>query len=89
MSSNDLANIIDKTFLVLTIAIIARALITWIPNIIDPRGPIAEFLFTITEPILAPIRSVIPRMGMFDLTPMIAIILLQVIRGVLVDMVLN
>jgi YggT family protein len=89
VSSNDLANIIDKTFLVLTIAIIARALITWIPNIIDPRGPIAEFLFTITEPILAPIRSVIPRMGMFDLTPMIAIILLQVIRGVLVDMVLN
>lgn len=84
MSSNDLANIIDKTFLVLTIAIIARALITWVPNLIDPRGAIAEFLFTVTEPILAPIRSVIPRMGMFDLTPMIAIILLQVIREILI-----
>ena len=87
MSSNDLANIIDKTFLVLTIAIIARALITWIPNLIDPRGAIAEFLFTITEPILAPIRSVMPRMGMFDFTPMIAIILLQVIRQVLIEFI--
>jgi YggT family protein len=84
VSSNDLANIIDKTFLVLTIAIIARALITWVPNLIDPRGAIAEFLFTITEPILAPIRSVMPRMGMFDFTPMIAIILLQVIREILI-----
>jgi YggT family protein len=80
VSSTDLANIIDKTFLVLTIAIIARALITWVPNLIDPRGPIAEFLYTITEPILAPIRSVMPRLGMIDLTPMIAIILLQVVR---------
>lgn len=84
MSSTDLANIIDKTFLVLTIAIVARALITWVPNLINPRGPIAEFLYTITEPILAPIRSVMPRMGMFDFTPMIAIILLQVIREVLI-----
>ncbi|HEY7467343.1 MAG TPA: YggT family protein [Dehalococcoidia bacterium] len=84
MSSTDLANIIDKTFLVLTIAIVARALITWVPNLIDPRGPIAEFLYTITEPILAPIRSVMPRMGMFDFTPMIAIILLQVIREILI-----
>jgi YggT family protein len=87
VSSNDLANIIDKTFLVLTIAIIARALITWVPNLIDPRGAIAEFLFTITEPILAPIRSVMPRMGMFDFTPMIAIILLQVIRGILISVI--
>jgi YggT family protein len=84
VSSTDLANIIDKTFLVLTIAIVARALITWVPNLIDPRGPIAEFLYTITEPILAPIRSVMPRMGMFDFTPMIAIILLQVIREILI-----
>ena len=84
MSSTDLANIIDKTFLVLTIAIVVRALITWVPNLVDPRGPIAEFLYTITEPILAPIRSVMPRLGMIDLTPMIAIILLQVVREILI-----
>ena len=79
-----IAEIIDKTFLVLTILIIARALMSWFPNV-DPRNPIVEFLITVTEPILAPIRSVMPRLGMLDLTPMIAIILLQVIRRVLIE----
>ncbi|HWC29410.1 MAG TPA: YggT family protein [Dehalococcoidia bacterium] len=88
MSSDDIVTIIDTTILVLTVAIIARALLTWVPNLIDPRGAIAEFLFTITEPILAPIRSIMPRMGMIDLTPMIAIFLLQLlVRPLLVSLV--
>ena len=83
MSSVDLANIIDKTVLVLSILIIARALLSWVPNLIDPRGPIAEFLYTTTEPILAPIRSLMPRM-MLDFSPLIAILLLQLIGQVLI-----
>jgi YggT family protein len=79
-----IAQIVDKTALVLTIAIIARALLSWFPNI-DPRNPLVEFLIGITEPILAPIRSIMPRMGMLDLTPMVAIIVLQVIRGVIIS----
>jgi YggT family protein len=79
-----IADIIDVTILVLTIAIIVRALLSWFPNV-DPRNPLVEFIITITEPILAPIRSVMPRMGMFDLTPMIAIILLQVIREIILS----
>ncbi len=75
-----IAAIVSYTVLALTIAIVARALLSWFPNV-NPRNPIVEFLIAITEPILAPIRSVMPRMGMFDLTPMIAIILLQVIGG--------
>ena len=55
MNSSDLANIIDKTVLVLSILIIARALMSWFPNV-DPHNPLVEFLVTVTEPILAPIR---------------------------------
>lgn len=84
MSSADLANIIDKTILVFTILIIARALISWVPQLVDPRGPIAEFLITVTDPILAPIRAVMPRMGMLDLTPLIAILLLRLIGTILI-----
>ena len=84
MSSADLANIIDKTILVFTILIIARALITWVPQLIDPRGPLAEFLITVTEPIMAPIRAVMPRMGMLDLSPLIAILLLRLIGSILI-----
>jgi YggT family protein len=79
-----IAQIIQATVLVLTIAIIGRALLSWFPNI-NPANPAVEFLVTITEPILAPIRSIMPRMGFIDLTPMIAIILLQVIGQILIS----
>ncbi len=73
-----IAEIVNVTIFVLTILILVRALSTWVPQIIDPRGPIAEFLYTTTEPILAPIRALMPRM-MFDFSPMIAIFLLQIV----------
>lgn len=76
-----LAEIVNALILVLTILIIIRALLSWVPNLIDPRGPIAEFLYTVTEPILGPIRSLMPRM-MIDLSPLIAIFLLQAIGRV-------
>jgi YggT family protein len=79
-----LAEIVSATTLVLTLLIIARALLSWFPNI-DPSNPAVEFLFTVTEPILAPIRAVMPRLGFLDLTPMVAIILLNVIGRVLVQ----
>jgi len=75
-----IAQIIDATILVLTLLIIARALLSWFPNL-DRRNPIVEFLITVTEPILAPIRSVMPRLGFFDLTPMVAILLLNFLIG--------
>jgi YggT family protein len=79
-----IADIVAAAIYVLTIAIIIRALLSWFPNI-DPRNPIVEFIVTITEPVLAPIRSVMPRMGMIDFTPLIAIILLQVIGGIILS----
>jgi len=60
---------------VLTFAIIARALLSWFP--LPASNPITSFLHAITEPILAPLRQVIPRIGMLDITPLIAILLLQ------------
>ena len=36
-------------------------------------------LYEVTEPILAPMRNVIPRIGMIDITPLVAIILIQII----------
>jgi YggT family protein len=82
-----MVGIINATVLVLTLAIIGRALMSWIPNL-DPRHPIAEFLVTVTDPMLAPIRAVVPRLGMFDLAPMLAILLLNLlVRPVLVGLV--
>ena len=67
---------------VLSLAIFGRVVMSWI----SPGGndPVSTILFQITEPILGPIRRVMPRLGMFDLSPMVALILLNfVIRPLL------
>lgn len=66
---------------IMTFAIIGRALISWFP--INPENPLVKVLNEITEPVLAPFRRVIPRLGMIDISPMVAIIVLQVLGGML------
>jgi len=61
----------------LAIIIFVRAILSWFA--ISPYHPIMVSLYRITEPILAPLRRVIPRIGMVDITPAIAIIILLLI----------
>ena len=68
-------------FTVLYFAIIARALISWLP--IDPYHPIIQILNQITEPFLAPIRRFVPSLGGMDITPIVGMILIQVLQAVL------
>jgi YggT family protein len=63
---------------ILQIAIVGRALISWFP--VDPRSPLIRVLMEITEPILAPLRRVVPRFGMIDITPMVAILVLYIVQ---------
>ncbi len=60
-------------------AILARALLSWFVR--DPYNPVVRALDTITEPILQPLRRIVPRMGMIDFTPMLAIIVLFVLAS--------
>ncbi len=55
-------------------AIFARAIVSWFP--IDREGPVVQALDAITEPILDPLRRVLPTIGALDLSPMVAIIVL-------------
>ena len=73
-------NFVSLLFDVLTFAIFIRVIMSWF----SPRpNALTVILGKITEPILAPLRRIIPRVGMFDLTPMVAIIILQVIAAFL------
>ena len=61
---------------------------SWV-TMFAPESPIVEsingILKQMTEPVLGPLRRVVPPLGMFDLTPMVALILLQfVIKGYLI-----
>lgn len=71
---------------ILAIAIIIRSLLSWV----DPMGrnPISQILIQVTEPVLAPIRNLMGGgIGGFDLSPIIAILLIQVIAQVLTQTV--
>jgi YggT family protein len=66
------------------IVIIARVLLSWFP--IQPGTVMARIngvLVRVTEPLLGPLRRVLPRMGMLDLSPLVAILLISVLSRVL------
>jgi len=62
--------------------IIAAALITWVSP--DPRNPIVLFLRQVTEPVLAPVRRLLPpwKTGGLDFSPLIVIIAIQFVERV-------
>jgi YggT family protein len=74
-----ISSIIATLLQLLSFAILIRALLSWVNP--DPSNPFVQVLDAITEPILQPLRQIVPRMGMIDITPMVALILLQVIAG--------
>ncbi len=76
-----LSSIVNTVTTIIVVAIILRALLSFAP--LDPYHPLVRLLHQFTEPFLQPIRSFLPSMGMFDLSPMIAILLLVVISRVL------
>ncbi|CAN5787198.1 YggT family protein [soil metagenome] len=59
------------------VLLLGRVLMSWV----DPTfsKPLGQFLFSITEPVLAPIRRVLPQAGMFDFSPLILLLVLSML----------
>ena len=77
---SDLLGIVGTAFQLMAYAIIARSLTTWFPS--ARNNPLVLILYQITDPILIPINRVLPRVGMFDFSPMVAVIGLFVLAKV-------
>ena len=73
-----LARLIDLYSLVVLVAVI----LSWVP--LDRRNPLITITHALTEPVLAPIRRVIPPMAGLDLSAMVLLIALQILKGLLV-----
>lgn len=67
---------------VLLVLIVARIVFSWIPFMRD--GRLMWTLYQLTEPIMGPFRNIIPPLGMFDLSPILLIFLLQFAQSALV-----
>jgi len=85
-----LVDILARVLRLLSIAIIARAILSFIVPMMGERPhpilvSINSMLGQVTEPVLGPIRRVLPTFGALDLSPMVAIIVLEILRSVLVS----
>jgi YggT family protein len=75
--SHVLANFVTMLSLVLSLLILARVLLSWTNA--DGGGGFTAFIYQATEPILGPIRRMLPPMGGLDWSPFIALVLLTLI----------
>jgi len=74
-------------FLIVTIGrvymfvLLARVLISFVQ--INPYHPAVQFLYQITEPVLQPIRQILPPAGGLDFSPFVAMLLVQLLTSVI------
>ena len=85
--------VLDVVLIVLhlyTYLLIAAAVLSWLIafNVVNVRSPVvaavADFLYRITEPLLRPIRNLLPNLGGLDISPVILILLIFFIESVIV-----
>lgn len=74
-----LIQVVSAVLDIYTFILIARALLSWVNP--DPYNKIVQFLYQITEPVLAPVRRVVPTMGGLDLSVLIVLIGIQILRS--------
>ena len=84
--------LLDVVLIVLNLYVwllIAAAVLSWLIafNVVNPHNSfvrsVGEFLYRITEPLLGPIRNVLPNLGGIDLSPMVLILIIFFIQRVI------
>lgn len=83
-----LVSIINAVYYILLILIFARFVLSWVrPDPYHPTwGPVMRFVYQATEPLLAPIRRLMPSTGGLDFSPMILLFGLYILRTILFGM---
>ena len=83
-----LAKVVNIVLEVYMLIIIARALISWVNP--DPYNKIVIFLYRVTEPVLRPIRKIIPRTNLpVDFSPIIVLLFIMFLQYFLVETIIE
>lgn len=81
-----LVQFISLTVQVLTWLVFIKVILSFF---LSPYHPIRETLDRVVEPLLAPIRRFMPAMGMFDFSPLVFLLLVQVLGNIVIGMLLS
>lgn len=65
-----------------SLLILARVILSYFPTV-DRSNPLVRFTYDLTEPVLDPIRRALPPMGMMDLSPLVVLVGIYILRVIL------
>lgn len=83
-----LIEIINLVFRLYSYAILARIVLSWIP--LERNNLVVQFIYKITEPILAPFRIILPLGGMWlDLSPIIVFFLINLLQRSIINILIS
>lgn len=71
---------------VLSLLVIAHVILSYF---MSPYHPVRQVVDSVVDPLLSPIRRIMPQTGMLDFSPMVLIILLQVVARLLVGLLIS
>jgi YggT family protein len=83
-----LITFVDLLFYLLNLAIFIRIMMSWLPMAgvhVDPYNPAVRVLHEITDPILEPFRRIVPPLGMVDISPIVAVLVLRVVQSIVMS----
>lgn len=63
--------------------ILARLLLSWVPDMVDPYHPAVQLLHQVTDPVLEPARRLIPPIGMIDISATIVLLVIWFLTDLL------
>lgn len=87
-ATNPVFRLLCVALTVFTILLLARVILSWLElfgvrlPIAGPWRAIADLLNDVTEPVLRPLRKIVPPAGMFDLSVAVAFVIIIVLRSV-------
>ena len=76
--------LVQLLFDLYVIVLLARVLLSWVQ--VDPQNPIVNLIHQLTEPLLAPIRRLMPPTGPMDFSPMVAFIVVLITEQVVLTL---
>lgn len=71
--------LVDWTFGILQLALVVRVVSSWFQ--LSPFSKWVRWSYTLSEPLLRPLRQIVPPLGMIDVTPLVAFILLRLLQS--------
>ena len=86
LSSDTIARMIVSIFRLFSLVIILKVLLSYF---MSPYHPVRAFIDRIIDPLLNPIRRILPQMGGIDFSPLVLIVLLQLIELIILRLVVG